>query len=262
MSCWGPSHPSDLTWFVQGQGKEAGSQDHTRVWCKVIGWEGEILPAVSASRVHRRASLPARKNTDSHRDTNFPSLADRMQQYSPVSWTWILNNDAINPGNRRAVFTSCGRTMTICATLCAAICMSHWIAFFFFPFHWFLEWEKKPTHVGKRNWTIKKLHMFLILKMFSFNCPRGSKWIAFLHTRHMTKGDERVWALVGVQKLLLVVSGECVLALSAFASAATRPSALPACCFDQECLVLVQKIASIRTYTREGQRCWKLSEGL
>lgn len=204
MSCWGPSHPSDLTWFVQGQGKEAGSQDHTRVWCKVIGREGEILPAVSASCVHRRASLPARKNTDSHRDTDFPSLADRMRQYSPVSWTWILNNDAINPGNRRAVFTSCGRTMTICATLCAAICMSHWIAFFFFPFHWFLEWEKKPTHVGKRNWTIKKLHMFLILKMFSFNCPRGSKWIAFLHTRHMTKGDERVW---GISRRAKAVAG-------------------------------------------------------
>lgn len=69
--------------------------------------------------------------------------------------------------------------------------------------------------------------------------------------------------LVGVQKLLLVVSGECALALLAFAPAATRPSALPARCFDQECLVLVQKIiASIRTYTREGQRCWKLSEVL
>lgn len=34
--------------------------------------------------------------------------------------------------------------------------------------------------------------MFLILKMFSFNCPRGTKWITFLHTRHMTKGDERI----------------------------------------------------------------------
>lgn len=75
---------------------------------------------------------------------------------------------------------------------------------FFFPFHWFLEWEKKPTHVGKRNWTIKKLHMFLILKMFSFNCPRGSKWIAFLHTRHMTKGDERVW---GISRRAKAVAG-------------------------------------------------------
>ena len=72
--------------------------------------------------------------------------------------------------------------MTICATLCAAICMCDKIAFFSFSLV-FRMGEKKPhTHTGKRNWPIKKLHMFLILKMFPFNSPWGTERNSFIHT--------------------------------------------------------------------------------
>ena len=86
----------------------------------------------------------------------------------------------------------------LCNTLC---CNMHvlldrvfffFFFFFFYPFHWFFEW-KKAAHSGKRNWPIKRLHMFLILKMFPFNCPWGTERITFVHTRiHMTWAERSV----------------------------------------------------------------------
>lgn len=180
--------PSHIISAGSGEGRNQG---HTYSRYRENRRNGTFLTPTSTSHV-ACVPLPAGKSRYSQRNTNsLKSLHQQVCSSLTGSRSTVLHTEhgssvmvLLIQGTEGLFYSLPKDNDNLCNT--AAICVSVEIAFFF-SFRCFFEW-KKGKYVGKRNWPIKSHHMFLILKMFPFNRPWGTKRITFIHIKHMTNG--------------------------------------------------------------------------
>lgn len=148
MGGCGPPHPSHPAWTVQGQGRQE-SGGSTLEWREIMGEEAWTIPHCSFSQsctsVWAITCLAKQIFPQNYKFTKVSTLRNMYLaewiQYSAVYRTWFLCNDPINPGNRRAVLLLVeGQWQFVQHSVVQYARLTRPR---FFPFHWFLESQKK-----------------------------------------------------------------------------------------------------------------------
>lgn len=189
--------PPDTISAGSGEGKEAQDYTYSRSRQReAMGQKGfgKCLTAASTSHVPSCGPLPRRY---SQRNTN-SLMSPHTEMYlshwlDPEVWRCVLNMDSplmmlLIQGTEGLFYSARKDNDNLRDIPCSN--MHVWLASFFLspsPFHWIIVYKKNTAHIGKKNWPIKRLHMFLISEMFSFNRPWGTERTRFIHT----KSDDR-----------------------------------------------------------------------